>query len=378
MNDANLRVTMDVTAVPLAPGGAGRYTVELARALEERSDLELVALSRRGDASRWRGAARVVDVAPRARGLRLGWEQVRLPGLLSAVAPAVHHSPHYTMPERSKVPVVVTIHDLTFFSHPEWHEPIKVRLFRRAVSVAARRAAAIICVSSTTAERLVEVCDVAGPVFVAPHGVDHQRFGTHERESGSDQRTLDSLGVGGARYVLFVGTIEPRKDVATLVRAFDKLASRDLHLVLAGQVGWGARDLERAVAASPSKERILRLGYVPDDALAPLLRGAVAVVYPSIEEGYGLPALEALACGAPLVTTSGTSMAEMAGEGAVLARPGDVDDLARAIGTVLDEDAATTVNRRAVGLARAAARTWEASAEQHIAAYRRAAKRGPQ
>jgi glycosyltransferase involved in cell wall biosynthesis len=372
-----LRVTLDVSAVPPDPGGAGRYTVELARALHRREDIELVAVSRRNDTARWRdGEGSVVGAAPANRLLRLTFEQLRLPGLLSGLAPAVHHSPHYTMPERARVPVVVTVHDLTFFTHPEWHESSKVRLFRRAVTVAAKRAGAIVCVSATTAARLDEVCDVQVPVFVAPHGVDHERFGPAEGSPGADDAALVGLGLDPIQhYVLFVGTIEPRKDVATLVRAFDRLAPErpGLHLVLAGQDGWGSGELDRAVAAASAKDRIRRLGYVPDDALAALLRRAAVVAYPSLEEGYGLPALEALACGTALVTTAGTSMAEMAGPAAVLARPGDAADLATALATVLDEAPGPAADRRALGLARAAERTWEASAAEHLAAYRRAA-----
>lgn len=375
-----IRVSLDVTAVPVAPAGAGRYTLELAAALGRRPDVDLVAVSRRRDAARWVPlAGTVVPAAPAPRPLRLAWEQVWLPKVLAGARPAVHHGPHYTMPELTRRPVVVTVHDCTFFDHPEWHERSKVLLFRRAISVAARRAAAIVCVSATTAERLQELCAVRGDVVVAPHGVDHERFRPEEPLPGADAAALGRLGVDPTRpFVLFVGTLEPRKNVPALVQAFERLADAhpDALLVVAGQRGWAADDVERAVAAvERHRERVVRTGYVPDEAVPSLLRSAAVVAYPSLSEGYGLPALEALACGAPLVTTAGTAMAELAGDAAVLVPPGDVESLAGALDEVLaaGRQAPAVVERQRRGLAVAAALTWDASAARHLEAYRAAA-----
>ncbi|HVX21545.1 MAG TPA: glycosyltransferase family 1 protein [Acidimicrobiales bacterium] len=379
-----LPVSLDVSAVPASPAGAGRYTLELATALAGHPEVALTLVARRHDAARWEAlagapGATVVPVAPGPRPLRLGWEQLGLPGVLRRSGVAVHHGPHYTMPERASVPVVVTVHDCTFFDHPEWHERSKVLLFRRAIKVAARRAAVIVCVSATTAARLAEVCPVSAPVVVAPHGVDHARFTPREPSPGADRAAVAALGLDPDRpMVVFVGTIEPRKNVPALVRAFEQVADAhpDAVLVLAGQRGWGADEVERAeMAAERHRDRIVRTGYVPDGAVPALLRTAAVVAYPSLAEGYGLPALEALACGAPLVTTSGTAMAELADGAAVLVAPGDTADLASAIDGVLSDDGGGgTADRRRRGLEVAAARTWEASAQRHLQAYRRAAR----
>jgi glycosyltransferase involved in cell wall biosynthesis len=286
-----MHVSLDVTAVPRQPAGAGRYTVELAAALARRDDVALTLLTRRDDVERWRpetiegATARTTAraVAPSARPLRLLWEQGRLPRLLDRLAPALHHSPHYTMPERARVPVVVTIHDVTFFDHPEWHERSKVWVFRRAITKAAAQADALVCVSQTTAERLAQVCTVRVPLFVAPHGVDHARLGPAERAPGADRTVLGRLGLEADRpFVVFIGTLEPRKGVAGLVRAFDQVAATrpDALLVLAGQSGWGSDDVARAIAQSREPERVRCLGYVPDDAVPALLRTAAAAVYP--------------------------------------------------------------------------------------------------
>ena len=378
---ARLEVSLDVTAVPPSPAGAGRYTIELAGALARHPEVALQLVARRHD-GRWSE----LDVpvwagAPTARPLRLAWEQFVLPRLLRRMAPAVHHGPHYTMPERAPVPCVVTIHDCTFFDHPEWHERSKVHFFRRAIKVAAEKASAVVCVSEATAGDLRRHCAVRGPVFVAPHGVDLERFSPQEPAPGADAALLERLGLGEDRpYVLFVGTVEPRKNVEGLVRAFDRLSGRhpDLLLVLAGQPGWGEADLDRAIAAAPARGRIVRTGYVPDAAVPALLRHAAAVAYPSHEEGYGLPALEALACGAPLVTTEGTAMAELSGGAAWLVPPGDDEALAVALESLLEapsHDGAVAARRR-LGLEVAASRTWAASAAVHLEAYRSAAGMG--
>jgi glycosyltransferase involved in cell wall biosynthesis len=376
-----ISVSLDVTAVPDQPVGAGRYTIELARALRGRGDVELLLWSRRSDAARWREAGpddhtRLRAEAPDRRVSRLAWEQLRLPGLLHASGTQVHHGPHYTMPARARQPVVVTIHDMTFFDHPEWHERAKVPVFRHAIRRAARRADALVCVSRHTADRLADLLEVCGRVFVVPHGIDHERFRPVAPEPAADDAVLQGIGVRPP-YVLFLGTLEPRKAVPDLVRAFAVLAGedRELQLVLAGRPAWGAAEVAAAVEESGVAERVVVTGYVGDDAVAPLLRTAAVVAYPAHEEGFGLPALEALACGAPLVTTEGTAMAEMAGGAALLVPPNRVDLLAEAIDAARQGGAEAQARRR-LGLGVAAEHTWDRCAEAHVDAYRWATARG--
>ena len=315
------------------------------------------------------GAA-VRGAVPVSRPGRLAFEQVGLSSVLRSVGAQVHHGPHYTMPARSPVPCAVTIHDLTFFDHPEWHLRSKAAFFRRSIRRAAAHAGVLICVSALTADRLRERCEVHVPVVVAPHGVDHQRFTPREPAAGADRAVLGALGVPVDRpLVAFVGTLEPRKGVASLVAAFDLVARShpDAVLVLGGQTGWGMAETERALAAATHPERIVRTGYLPDDAVPALLRQAAVVAYPALEEGFGLPALEALACGAPLVTTEGTAMAELAGGAALLVPPGDSAALAAALGQALDAGRGTA--RRTLGIAVAGEYTWEASVALHVRAY---------
>jgi glycosyltransferase involved in cell wall biosynthesis len=374
-------VGIDVSAIPADPRGAGRYVVELVSSLHRRGRIDLHLQARRGDGARWAALAPGRDVravVPDSRPLRLAWEQVAGPRFVDGWGIAAHHGPHYTMPERARVPSVVTVHDLTFFDHPEWHEKVKVAVFTRAIRRAATRADAIVCVSAPTARRLHELLDPQCPVHVIPHGVDHALFRPSggEDEGGADRAALARFGIRPP-YVAFWGTLEPRKDLATLVAAFDALAPDHpaLQLVVAGGSGWGNERFERAVAASPFADRIVRTGYVDDAVIPPLVRRAVAVVYAAFEEGFGLPAVEALACGGgPLITTTGSVMDELTAGAAWLAPAGDAPSLAAVLATLLDPASETErAAKRERGLEVAGAFTWDATAEAHERVYRAAA-----
>ena len=383
---APLRVSLDVSAVPDRPVGAGHYILQLADQLAARTDVDLVLSCRSADRARWAPMVASDDlfaVAPGPRPFRLIWEQVRLGPLLASSGVAVHHGPHYTMPRHPPVPTVVTVHDLSFFDSPGWHQRSKVTLFRRAIRRAAREAAVVVCPSQVTAEALARWCTVEAEVVVAPHGVDQARFRPDEPSAGGDAASLlaiDSRLTSDRPFLVFVGTLEPRKDVPTLIRAFSSVASRhpEALLVLAGARGWGADEVDAAVVGSGLEQRVVLTGYVDDTAIPSLLRSATAVVYPSLYEGFGLPALEALACGATIVTTEGTAMAEVAGASALLFPPGDGPALADLLDLVLtgrgDERAAS--ERRSLGFEIVDRHTWRASADIHVAAYRSAAASG--
>ena len=378
-----LELGLDLTAVPSNPVGAGRYSIEIARALARRSDVSTTLFVRGADRARWEvlrlehhQTVRLRANAPRSRPLRMMYAEFGLGLDASRAVPdlEVFHGPHYQMPRALSVPAVVTVHDLTFVDHPEWHERSKVLLFRRAMQYSAAHARLIVCVSHHTARRFSEHFHPAGEVRVITHGVDHARF--HPTfDTMADDAVIGALGVH-VPYLVHVGTLEPRKNIPNLIRAFDVVADHypDLSLVLAGQLAWGRHELMGAVAASRHANRIIQLGYIRDESVAPLLRRALAVAYPSIEEGFGLPALEALACGSPLVTTLGSVMAEFAGEAALCVDPDDVDALASALLETIAGGPAVDA-RREQGIVRARAFTWERSAQLHLEAYRAALDR---
>jgi glycosyltransferase involved in cell wall biosynthesis len=373
VDSAVVRLLLDVSAVPARPVGAGVYTVQLARGLAEQEELDLHLLTRRSDAARWVGLAAGAVVhaeVPEHRPARLAWEQVRAPALATRLGIDLWHGPHYTMPARLTVPAVVTVHDLTFFDHPEWHERSKVAYFTRMMRLSVRRARALIAVSEHTAERLRARLRPEVPVVVAPHGVDHDRFRPAPRGDAEDLAALRHLGIRPP-YFAFAGTLEPRKGIPSLVEAFSRIAPDrpELRLVIAGRDGWGAVAVRDAAARSGVTTRILRSGWFPGSALPALFRQSEAVVYPSLEEGFGLPALEALACGAAVVTTTGSAMAEVVGDAAMLVPPGATPALAATLASMVD-DPSLPARLRELGPVQAAPFTWESAVRRHLEAYR--------
>jgi glycosyltransferase involved in cell wall biosynthesis len=367
-------VAIDVSAIPARPAGAGVYVIELVRALAASGAVDLGLVARTDDEPRWRALAPdavVRATAPGRRPIRLAWEQVLAGREARRLGASVWHGPHYTLPLRLGRPRVVTVHDLTFFDAPEWHEPAKVAFFTRMIRSSVARADVIVSVSDRTAARLRELLEPAAPVVCVPHGVDLERFTA--APAHDDANRLAALGIRPP-FVAFAGTVEPRKNLPGLIRAFTDVASgdRELTLALAGRPGWGGDEVAAAIAASPVADRIRLLGYVDAGVVPALFRHAAAVAYVPFAEGFGLNALEALACGAALVTTSDTPMSDMVGDAALTVPAGDHDALVEAIRTLVAGGAAVERLRRA-GPAVAAPWTWARCAAAHIDAYRLAA-----
>jgi glycosyltransferase involved in cell wall biosynthesis len=362
-----MKVALDVSAVPARPAGAGRYVIEIAHELDAHQLLSRV-VARRDDAERWKQItprSAVSALVPTARASRLTYEAVRLGRGDCVTGADIWHAPHYTMPHRASVPVAVTIHDMTFFTHPQWHEKSKAPFFRRAIRYAAQHASVLISVSEFTARQIREYVSTDVPIVVAPHGVDLERFSPKVTTWPSE------LPDRHRPYILFVGTVEPRKGLDVLLDAFSSLASEDaeVELWIAGQIGWGTNDIARALESHPAGSRIRTLGYVSDEELVALLVNARAVAYPSRGEGFGLPVLEALACGAPVVTSANTVMAEVAGDAASFCAVGDASALSSALAKILalsdDERHESSVRARQ----RASEFSWAHSFERHLVAY---------
>ena len=356
--------------MPAKLAGAGRYVAELAQRLPDVTNLTVI--TRRSDANRWRAlsAASITSPVPDGRAARLAYEALLLGRSSAARQVDVWHAPHYTMPRTGRTPTVVTIHDLTFFTNPEWHEPSKVAFFTRAIRHASRHADALICVSEFTKAQLAQWAPTSRPVIVAPHGVDLARFSP----VATAPATAPALP-SSAPFILFVGTFEPRKGIDVLLRAFAHVASENptVELWLAGQSGWGMAEAEELLAEHPFATRIRRLGFVSDDLLPELYRRASVVAYPSHGEGFGLPVLEAMACGAPVVTSADTVMAEVAGDAALFAAVGDSEAVAGAIAAVLTASEHQRHEWARAAVAQASTFTWERSVARHLEAYALAA-----
>lgn len=369
-------ILVDATAIPENRGGVGRYLEYLLPALAiAGARLSIVATNRDRD---WLAAAVpaatviAANGASRSRPQRLVWEQIELPRLATRLGADVLHSPHYTMPIFSRVPVAVTLHDATFFSLPQLHGRLKRVFFRGWTRYCLRHAAVCIVPSEATRSEVVaRVRRVRAPIVVAYHGVDRTRF----RAPTRTEVTAASELVGSARWIAFLGTLEPRKNVGNLVRAFERVWADqpDLVLALAGGRGWDD-ELTATLDASPARDRVARLGYVSDAELPGLLGGAIAVAYPSLGEGFGLPVLEAMSCGATVLTTRLLALPEVGGDVAIYTEP-DAASIARALAAIIDNpDQKSRLGF--LGVARANEFTWARSAAEHLGAYATATARG--
>ena len=373
-----MRVVLDATAIPPSLGGVGRYVAELAPALVQ-AGVDLVVVCQERDADEFVARLPAADVvtAPRwiaGRAQRLVWEQVMLPQLVRRLKGDLLHSPHYTTPARVGAARVVTLHDATFFSAPEMHGRLKRRFFRAATRRAVARADALVVPSDATRAEVLRFVGGDPDLFhVAHHGVDHDTF--HTVDMAERSRVAASLGLEGRPYVAFLGTLEPRKNVPALVRGWVAAVDGTENppaLVLAGGRGWD-KDIDAAVAAVPGHLQVLRPGYLPFGDLAGYLAGAEVVAYPSLGEGFGLPVLEAMACGAAVLTTRELSLPEVGGD-AVAYCGTTADEIGAELASLL-RDPARRADLAARGIARASTFTWAAAAAAHVRAYESALRR---
>ncbi|WP_055478039.1 glycosyltransferase family 4 protein [Sphaerimonospora mesophila] len=369
------RVLVDAAAVPADRGALIRYVDGLVAALHE-VGADLAVVCQRADAERYgklAPTARILagPVAITNRGKRLAWEQFGLPVLAQRAGADVIHAPYYSIPLRSGLRVVATIHDVACFTEPEQHDTARASFFRSATRTAVRRADRLIVPSKATRDELVRVLG-ADParIDVAYHGVDPTLF--HPPGEREIRQVADRIGLHGHPYVAYLGALEPRKNVPNLIRGFAEAVEHlpaPPALVLAGGPGWDG-EVEAALAGLPSRIRIVRPGYLPFADLPGFLGGALVVAFPSRSEGFGLPVLEAMACGAPVLTTHRGSLPEVGGDAVAYTEP-DAESVAAALRALL-ESPKRRAALSAAGVGRAREFTWRLSAEAHLASYRHA------
>ena len=369
-----LRVTLDATPLLGARTGVGQFTTEALAALARRDDLDLSAF-----ALTWEGRGDVARMLPpgvrglrrpmAARPLRQCWKRSSWPPVEWWSGPVdVVHGTNFVVPPARRAAEVVTVHDLTPVRLPELCTPDTLELpglLRRALA----RGAFVHTPSAFVAAEVVE--HLGAPperVQAVPHGVPGLAH-----LAAADPAAGRRLA-GAERYVLALGTVEPRKDLPTLVRAFDVVAGSDpdVALVVAGPDGWGVGAFAAAVAELRHGARLRRLGYVDGADKAALVAGAAVFAYPSLNEGFGLPPLEAMAAGVPVVATAAGALPEVLGDAARLVPPGDVTALAAALAEVA-ADEGERARLVARGRRRVAALSWERCAAGLAELYRRAA-----
>jgi glycosyltransferase involved in cell wall biosynthesis len=345
------------------PGGTAVAALRVAEAMEEHEDIRLIGVAGRHSHLPPDPFTPDVPVAhlPLAAPwlyqtwLRFGWPKVE-----RATGPV--HVTHATglIPCPTDAPLVVTLHDVAFLHDPSHFSRHGVRTFRRSLDRIRRDAAVVLCSSQATLDDVSFAGVPSDRLRLVPLGVDV------EPASPDDVARVRALFDLPERYLLFVGTVEPRKNLRGLAAAVS-LLDEPLPLIIAGADGWGDIDIHDDLR----REIDLRfLGFVPSEDLNPLYAGAHVFCYPSEREGYGLPVLEAMAQGVPVVTSRGTATAETAGAAAVLVEPKDPADIARGI----VEAAARWAELSAKGLARAHKLSWRATAALTADVYRELAR----
>lgn len=375
---SGVKVLVDATSVPADRGGVGRYVDGLLAALSQTADeVELSVVCQRADSERYLGLVPGAEVvaAPAAvthRPARLAWEQTGLPLLAQQLGAEVLHSPFYTCPLRANCPVTVMVHDATFFTEREHYDKARGTFFRSAIKTSLRRANRVIVPSKATRDELVRLLD-ADPddVDVAYHGVDPSSF--HIPSEAEKARVAARLGLADTPYVAFLGVMEPRKNVPNLVRGWVAAVegmAKPPALVLAG--GSGHDDaIDDAVAEVPGHLKVVRPGYLRFTDLPGYLGGALVAAYPSHGEGFGLPIVEAMGCGAPVLTTPRLSLPEVGGD-AVAYTGEEADEIARDLASLLGDEQ-QRAKLSILGVERARDFTWARSAAAHLATWRKAA-----
>ncbi|MEF2977760.1 glycosyltransferase family 4 protein [Subtercola sp. YIM 133946] len=370
-------VLFDATAIPANRGGVGRYVENVVTELV-RAGVRLAVVCQPRDRAFFEAAGvRKVSIIPgwgdRASG-RFVWEQVALPGLARRIGATVIHSPHYTFPLLTRRRRVVTVHDLTFFSAPELHGRLKRVFFGAWIRAAKLARVTVVTPSRATATEYLRFTHARpSEVFAAPLGYDTAVF--HPPTGDEVAAFAASLTPRPSSWVAFLGTLEPRKNVPALVRGFTTAvaplpADDRPALLLAGGAGWDDSVAGAVADAVKAGFDVRLLGYLPLDQLRALLGGALVTAYPSLGEGFGLPVLEAMACGGAVLTTDRLSLPEVGGD-AVSYTGVDSGSIATSLAALL---AAPAERRRLgeLGIARASGFTWAACARVHLTAYRAA------
>lgn len=376
-----MRVGIDYTAAVRQQAGIGRYTrglIGALAALDRETSYVLLSAGRDRSGRRWPVNFRQRALPLSDRHLALLWQRLRLPLPVEAFTGKLDlfHSPDFVLPPVARARAVLTVHDLSFLRYPECFSKPLLAYLLHSVPPAVRRADAILADSESTRRDLVELLQVDEErIAVIYPGVE-----PHFGPAGDEAALRAILARYGLRqpYLLSVGTLQPRKNFVRLIRAYHALRQerRIPHqLVIAGGRGWLSDEIHATIAALRLEGQVRLTGFVADEHLPALYQGAALFAFPSLYEGFGIPVLEAMACGAPVVTSTVSSLPEAAGEAALLVDPNDVDALTEALWRALDDDALRNA-LRARGFEQVKRFSWAESARRLRAVYYATAKGG--
>ncbi len=372
-----MRIGIDGISLAETKTGVGHYTLELGRSLAHIAgghSFEFIAPSRilsgiEKDGTRRELPANLCATYRPPNALRKHWWTIGLPLYIRQASLDLFHGTNYSVPLWKGCPTVLTIHDLSLFLYPETHEAERVSTGRRRIPTMACVATKIITPSEAVRREVVEHLSVPPEKIIAIPEAARREF--HPVPPEETFETRKRFGIE-EDFLLYVGTLEPRKNLMLLIRAFEEvLRATELRpqLVIVGKRGWLVDELFAYVERAGLGDRLLFTNYVSDEELRALYSSCRMCIYPSLYEGFGLPPLEAMACGAPVVTTRIQSIMETVGDAARLVEPTDAVALARII-TELLTDAHARASLSAAGLRRAAQFSWEETARRTLEVYR--------
>jgi len=361
-----MRIGLDGQPLVNPKTGVGHYTFELVRALaalRPEDSFELVAPDIL-PASVIRDTETIPNlrvVSVKANVLTRRWSSIGLPRYIRRAGLDLFHGTNYQLPLMNAKRNVLTVHDLSFFAYPETHDARFARRARRRLPIMLRAASRIITPTKAIKDELTARFDLDPLRITVTPEAPRESFFPMNREDTADVR--QRLGIE-SDFILFVGTIEPRKNLQTLVRAFERISRKTDHrpqLVIAGGEGWLTEDFDRLVRGSGLQERIRLTGYLTDEELRALYSSCKVFVYPSLYEGFGLPPLEAMACGAPVVASRIPAHEETLKDNARLVEPMDESALAQVMVDLLaDQPARESLGK--AGLAHVANFSWRKTA----------------
>jgi glycosyltransferase involved in cell wall biosynthesis len=377
-----MRIGIDYTAAVRQRAGIGRYTRNLIRALSEipagnEYTLFIAGGWREGDGlGVWPANFRIRSVPISDRWVHILWQRLRLPVPVQAITGRLDlfHSPDFVLPPTGSTPAVLTVHDLSFLRVPQFFVPGFCEYLEGAVSRAVRRAQHILADSHSTRQDLIELMNVDPErVTVLYPGVEPRFQPLAEIEALESVRARYELP---QRFILGLSTLQPRKNFAGLIEGFSRLLSTGsdepriaaVKLVIAGGKGWMYEEILAQVERSGLGDRVHFAGFVADDDLPALYNLAEIFAFPTWYEGFGLPALEAMACGTPVVTASNSSLPEVVGEAGLMVDAADSDGLAEAMSRLL-ADAGLRMRLTTAGREQARRFSWEDSARGLLEVY---------
>ena len=375
-----MRIAIDYTAATRQAAGIGNYVRSLVDAMLAQDDTNQYTLLTSGRPPRERPFPTAENVRGRSliipdRYLNVLWYRWRLP--ISATfftgQVDIYHGPDFVLPPlNGKLRKVVTVHDLAFLEHPEYAVPELAAYLKKVVPEAVEAADVVASVSQTTRQTLIEHFQTPpGKITLVPNGI--RAYFRRVTDPVLLEATRHKFGLKSP-LVLGVGTQEPRKNHLGLIKAFHKAVStgnkstRPAMLALAGGSGWLYEETEQIVAELKLEKKVRFLGHVSDLELMMLYSLADVFVFPSFYEGFGVPPLEAMACGTPVITSNTSSLPEVVGDAAIMVNPHKINEIASAINRVL-ENKQLQEDLRQKGYARAAHFTWVRSAQKMLSIY---------